>query len=202
MNMTHPHSQVPDTAKALDDPLHLVASRLAIILRRRNETVAIAETSSGGLASAALLGIPGASAFFVGAAVLYSRQARIALTGISEQDLSSNGIRPETEPYARLLAKTIRGQLNATWGLGESGASGPSPSPYGDPPGHVCISVSGPYPLSLTLETGDTTRSRNMTSFAIALLSLLEDAIAKEEAKCPPRQDVQDTSTALPDRKP
>lgn len=123
--------------------------------------------------------MPGASAYFVGSAVLYSRHARAALIGIEEADL--HGMRPETEPYTMLLAQRIRSQLHATWGLGESGAAGPGQSPYGDAPGHVCLSVCGPLALSRTLGTADATRSRNMENFAIALLSLLEDAMSIDE---------------------
>lgn len=88
------------------------AERIAALLKANNETIAIAESSTAGLVSAALLAIPGASAYFLGGAVVYTRQSRAALLGVTEQELA--GIRPSTEPYALLFARKIRGQLATT----------------------------------------------------------------------------------------
>jgi PncC family amidohydrolase len=140
-------------------------------LRARGETVAVAESSAGGLVAAALLAQPGASAFFLGGAVVYTKQAREGLLGITEADMA--GLRPSTEAYALLLARRVRERLGATWGLAETGAAGPTGNRYGDAPGHACFAVAGPTESAATLETGATDRADNMRAFADAALALL-----------------------------
>ena len=73
-----------------------------------------------------MLAIPGASAFFLGGAVVYSRRAGRNLLGITKEDMV--GMRAETEPYARFIAGRMRDTLHATWGIAESGAAGPTGS--------------------------------------------------------------------------
>ncbi|MGH6915935.1 MAG: CinA family protein, partial [Geminicoccales bacterium] len=124
---------------------------------------------------AALLAVPGASAYFVGGGVLYTHKAREALLGISLDD--HPGMRASTEPYALLCATTIRERLGTTWGLGETGATGPSGNRYGDAAGHCCIAIAGPQSRSITLETGQSEREANMWRFARAALDLLEQTI-------------------------
>jgi PncC family amidohydrolase len=153
------------------DRLLPLAERIARRLGERRETIAIAESSTGGLISAALLAVPGASAYFLGGAVVYTAAARSALVGITADDLS--GMRPSTEPYAALLAQRIREQHGATWGLGESGATGPTGNRYGDAAGHSCIAISGPAEHAVTLETGSSDRQANMRAFATRALELL-----------------------------
>ncbi|MFM6991556.1 MAG: CinA family protein [Rhodoferax sp.] len=156
-------------------PLASLAARVAESLRKRGETVSVVEGSAGGLVAAALLAIPGASAYFVGGAVVYTRQAGKALLGLTADDMA--GMRAETEPYARLAAGRIRDKLGTSWGLSESGASGPSGSRYGDLPGHVCVAVVGPHARSRTIETGLSDRSANMDLFARQLLTLFDEAL-------------------------
>ena len=149
--------------------------RIAERLRTRNETIAVSESSAGGLISAALLQVPGASAFFVGSAVIYTGKAREELLGVTPEMLG--GVRSATEAMSRLLARTIRTKLDTVWGLAETGATGPSGNRYGDPAGHCCLALSGPTETSRTLETGSADRSANMTAFANAAFALLEDAL-------------------------
>lgn len=156
-------------------PLAALAERVSTALRSRGETVAIAESSAGGLVSAALLALPGASAFFLGGAVVYTGQARKALLGLTEADLS--GMRPSTEAYAGLIADKIRASHGATWGLGESGAAGPTGNRYGDAAGHACVAVAGPVQAARTIETGDADRGANMDAFARQLLRLFEETL-------------------------
>ena len=151
------------------------AAELAALLKARKETVAVAESSSGGLIAAALLAVPGASAYFLGGAVVYTRQARGALMGISDEAM--RGLRSSSEPYACLLAATIRERHGAVWGLAETGADGPSGNRYGDAAGHSCIAVSGPRARVLTIETAHADRQSNMRAFALAALAALLDAI-------------------------
>jgi len=151
------------------------AAHLGERLRTRGETIAIAESSSGGLIAAALLAQPGASAFFRGGAVVYTRQAREGLLGIAAADMQ--GLRSASEPYALLLAQRLRERLDATWGLAETGAAGPSGNAYGDLPGHSCLAISGPANAVRTLETGSADRVANMRAFAAAALALLGDQL-------------------------
>lgn len=148
-----------------------VAAELGERLRARGETVAVAESSAGGLIAAALLAQPGASAFFRGGAVVYTRQARDGLTGITSAEM--RGMRSASEPYAALLARRMRDRMGATWGLAETGAAGPAGNGYGDAPGHSCLAVSGPADAALTIETGSADRVANMRAFAAAALALL-----------------------------
>jgi PncC family amidohydrolase len=160
----------------MDDLLPL-AEKVAARLIERKETVGVAEGSAGGLISAALLAVPGASAYFVGGAVVYTGAARGAVTGISLDDMKAQGIRPASEPYAALLAQHIRERLNTTWTLAEAGAAGPSGNRYGDPAGHTCIAVAGPAPRTATLRTGSNDRRANMRAFASRALTLLAEQI-------------------------
>lgn len=155
--------------------LSVLATRIGATLRERGQTVAVAESAAGGLVSVALLAIPGASAFFLGGTVVYSRRAGKALLGLTAADLA--GMRAETEPYAVLVAGRMRETLRASWGLGESGAAGPSGSPYGDAPGHVCVAVVGETAVSRTIETGAADRPQNMGIFARQLLQLFDEVL-------------------------
>ena len=154
------------------------AEKAARLLKDRGETIAVAESSTGGLIAAALLALPGASAYFLGGAVVYTQLARRVLLDIA--DISSLGIRASTEPYARLLAQTTRQRFSATWAVAESGATGPAGNRYGDPAGHSCIAVAGPNERAITLETGSGDRSANMHAFTVAALDLLADVITAE----------------------
>jgi len=154
------------------------ADKVAGLLKQRGETLAVAESSTGGLIAAALLALPGASAYFLGGAVVYTQLARRVLLDIA--DISSLGIRASTEPYARLLAQTTRQRFSATWAVAESGATGPAGNRYGDPAGHSCIAVAGPNERAITLETGSGDRSVNMHAFTVAALDLLADVITAE----------------------
>lgn len=151
------------------------AELLGGLLKSRRETVAVAELSSGGLVSAALLAVPGASAYFMGGAVVYTGTARSALLAIGEAEMA--GLRSSSEPYAQLLARTTRERFGTDWGIAETGAAGPAGNRYGDQPGHTCLAISGRTELVRTLETGSADRVANMTSFADALLKLFVEAM-------------------------
>jgi len=155
--------------------LILLAETVAARLKARRESIAIAESSTGGLISAALLALPGASAYFLGGAVAYTRQAKILLLGLDEAALTQ--FRPATEAHALLLARRARARFAAAWGVGETGATGPTGNRYGDPPGHTCLAVAGAVERAVTLETGSAERVANMHAFAAAALRLLADTI-------------------------
>ena len=153
-----------------------LAERVAELLKRRGETIAVAESSTGGLLSAALLAVPGASAYFLGGAVIYTHVARRSLLAIPDEAMS--GMRASTEPYALLLARTVRERFSTTWGIAESGATGPTGNRYGDAAGHSCIAVAGTTETAITLETGDSDRVANMRAFTAAALDLLARRLA------------------------
>jgi nicotinamide-nucleotide amidase len=151
------------------------AEAIAARLTTRRETIAVAESSTGGLIAAALLAVPGASAYFIGGAVVYTRQARRALLGIPDEAMA--GMRASTEAYALLLARSARERFPASWALAESGAAGPTANRYGDAAGHSCLALAGPIERNLTLETGSADRRANMRAFAAAALDLLWQAL-------------------------
>jgi nicotinamide-nucleotide amidase len=152
-----------------------LAEKIAAGLKARRETIAVAESSTGGLIAAALLALPGASAYFVGGAVVYTRAARAGLLGISEAEMKD--LRASTEVYALMCAKAMRMRCGATWALGETGATGPTGNRYGDAAGHSCIAVVGPsIERAITIETGSGDRQGNMRAFAARALELFVDA--------------------------
>ena len=159
------------------DSLSPIAQELAERLKARHETVAVAESSSGGLISAALLAVPGASAYYLGGAVVYTGKARMALMGLTRESVA--GMRSSSEPYALLLARTARENFGTTWGVSETGAAGPTGNPYGDAAGHTCVAVSGPVEMAFTLETASPDRAANMIAFAKAALDLLSSAMGE-----------------------
>jgi PncC family amidohydrolase len=155
-------------------PLFALGARVGDKLVARGETLAVAESSTGGLISAALLSRAGASAYYFGAAVLYTRRSRRLLTTLSSDD--TVGMRSSSPPYAQLLARHQRERFRAHWGLAETGAAGPAGNTYGDPAGHSCLAVDGPVCLERLLRTGQSDRQRNMLVFATAALQPLEQA--------------------------
>jgi PncC family amidohydrolase len=174
--MSAPSSVGPGTLPGEDfASLFSLAARVGDRLAARGETIAVAESSAGGLISAALLGRAGASAYYLGGAVVYTRRARRLLTALGTEELA--GMRSSSPPYARALARHQRARFGATWGLAETGAAGPTGNGYGDPAGHACLAVDGPVARERTLGTGRPDRRANMVAFAIAALELLDEAI-------------------------
>ena len=153
-----------------------LAEPVAALLRRRKETIAVAESSAGGLISAALLAVPGASDYYIGGAVIYTGKAWYSLRDFNQALLG--GFRSATEENALIRARMARDRFGASWGIGETGAAGPSGNRYGDPAGHACLAVSGATELSITVKTGKSDRLENMHLFTAQALRLLEKALA------------------------
>lgn len=149
-----------------------IAERVGALLKERGETVAVSESSSGGLVSAALLAVPGASAYFMGGVVVYTGDARDEFLGFNLD--AHPGVRSASEPYAALCASAAKEKLGTTWGLSETGAAGPTGNRYGDDAGHTCVAVSGPTEVAETMETGLTERDTNMGLFAARALETFE----------------------------
>lgn len=152
-------------------PLASISAEVGELLKQRRQTLAVAESSAGGLINAALVALPGASAYYLGGVIIYAGESRRALLGIQSDEIKH--IRSATEPMAELLARRVRAKLGATWGLAETGAAGPTGNRYGDAPGHACIAVSGPLDRVITLETGSADREANMWAFARRAIELL-----------------------------
>jgi len=152
-----------------------LAARVGHALKARGETVAVGESSAAGLISAALLSVPGASAWYLGGAVVYTRRARRGLVDIPDEAMA--GIRSASEPYALLLAGQVRERMRASWGLAETGASGPTGNSYGDAAGHSCLAVSGPVTRVITIEMASSDRVDNMMVFTARALQLLDEAL-------------------------
>ncbi|GGC79190.1 CinA family protein [Chelatococcus reniformis] len=167
------------SADTIPPSLTRLARTCAERLIARQETIGISESSAGGLVAAALLAVPGASAYFLGASVTYARPAARGFLGIERLP---PGVRSSTEAYAAFMAETVRLRLGATWGLCETGAAGPSTNRYGDPTGHTCLAIAGPVADTRTLRTGLGEREPNMIAFAEAALQLLHDTLAAKDS--------------------
>lgn len=148
-----------------------IAEQIAARLIAAKQTISIAESSTGGLISAALLAVPGASAYYMGGTVVYTRVARKVLMDIPNDVMRQ--YRSSTEPYAQLLADQMRERMATDWALSETGAAGPGGNIYGDAAGHSCFGVSGPFRGSMTLETGSGDRAANMDVFARTAMEFL-----------------------------
>ena len=156
-----------------------IGSHVGAALKTAGQTVAVAESSAGGVISASLLAVPGASAYFKGGGVVYTGDSKKTLMAIADEALAE--ARAATETHALHLARSARQRLGADWGIGETGAAGPTGNRYGDAPGHTCIGVSGPVEMAITLETGNQERAANMEAFATAALDLLARCIDRSE---------------------
>jgi len=155
----------------------MIGETAGAMLKERGETLAVAESSAGGLINAALVAVPGASAYYLGGAIIYTAASRSGFLQISKEDMAHT--RSATEAMAQLLAKRVREKLGATWALAETGAAGPSGNRYGDAPGHACIAVSGPVEKVITVETGSADREANMWAFAQRAIELLTSCLRR-----------------------
>lgn len=149
-----------------------VAEKIGEALKRRGETIAVAESSSGGLIAASLLSVAGASAYFVGGAVSYTRKSMTELLKLGDSDFKE--MRGLTEPTALVMARAIRARLSTSWGIAEIGASGPTGSRYGDAAGTSAIAVVGEKEHAMVVRTTSADRVANMEKFAYAALELLQ----------------------------
>ena len=155
------------------------AQAAAAHLTAAAQTVAVAESSTGGLISAALLAVPGASAYYLGGSVIYTLPSRRHILGIRRADVE--GLAPMTEEMVLPFAQKARDQLDPTWGIAELGIAGPTGVRYDKSqpeiaPGSSVIAVTGPKTLTTRVSTGHNDREQNMWAFAKAALGLLAEA--------------------------
>lgn len=155
-----------------------LAKKVADLLKKRGETIAIGESSVGGLVAASLVAQAGASAFYVGGTVIYTPQAGRVLRAGAGVDLK--GQTPLTPGFVEAIAAGFRAQMGTDWATAEMGAAGPSGSPYGPGPGTGAIAVAGPVSRGRLVQTGSADRIGNMRSFGQAKLALLLECL--EEA--------------------
>lgn len=160
------------------------APEIARRLADAGHTLALCETATGGLMSAALLAVPGASAWYLGSALAYSRTSRHALLDLHAEDV--RGLEPLSDRMVQVFADRVRARLGTDWGLAELGIAGPAPSPYGGPAGVAVLAVTGPVTLFRRIETGSADRAANMQAFADAGLTLLNQALTAAERHADP----------------
>lgn len=159
------------------ESLTALGAAVGALLTERKQTLAVAESSAGGLINAALVSVPGASAYYLGGCVIYTATGREQLLGLTAEDMK--GMRSASQAFAQLLAQRVRTKLGTTWGLSETGASGPGGNRYGDAPGHACVAVAGPVEAVITIDTRSAEREENMWAFARRAVELLEACVRK-----------------------
>jgi len=161
----------------LNDEQKALANEIAALLTAREQKVAVAEATAGGLISAALLWVPGASRYFAGGGVTYTLNSRIQLAGVPAETLEN--YRGTTAEMIATLAESMRQRLGADWCIAESGLAGPTGGRSGAAPGRVTIGVAGPVSRTEVVETGVADREANMIDFATRALRFLRDAVVE-----------------------
>lgn len=162
-----------------------VLSEIASILRKNNYTLAVSEAACGGLISAYLVSIPGASDFYIGGKLVYSLKQRLKLSGWSPEEISS--YTGPSEQVALKLARTTKYELGSTFVLSETGFAGPGVDLHLDKKpnasvGNVFLGLVGPQnEVSSHHETKKSDRSENMAEFARVGLEFLLAELRKIE---------------------
>jgi nicotinamide-nucleotide amidase len=144
------------------------------LLAERGETVAVAESLTGGLLGAALTATPGASATFRGGLIVYATDLKETLGGVPGPLLAAEG--PVSAHVAAALAAGARDRLGATYGLGVTGVAGPEPQ-NGQPVGTVHLAVAGPAEGEVRSLRCKGDREQIRAATVVAALSLLADVV-------------------------
>jgi len=126
---------------ASDPPIE---ERVGDLLERREETVAVAEGCTGGLASVLLTSVPGASDYLDRALVPYDYDALRDLLAVSRETLDAHGA--VSEPAVREVARGIRDTADATWGIATAGVAGPGGGSAETPVGTGFVGVAHAAP--------------------------------------------------------
>jgi len=120
-----------------------IEDALVAVLKRRNETLAVAESMPGGHLAARLTAIPGVSEVFLGGVTVYSARAKAVLAGLDPGFIQAHGT--VSEPVTAALAEAIRARLGTTWGLAVTGNAGPTEDKDGPAPVGTClVAAAGP----------------------------------------------------------
>ena len=118
------------------------ADRIVSRLTERGETVAFAESTAGGLITAAVITVPGASAVIPGSLIAYGNRPKIDLLGVPRELLKEHGA--VSAECARAMAERVRALMGTTWGVAETGIAGPGGGSPGKPAGGVYLAIAGP----------------------------------------------------------
>lgn len=158
-------------AAAFSDGEADVAAVVVSLLRARGETIAIAESCTGGQLTARIAAIPGCSAALLEGVVAYANAAKVRCCGVSTRTLEAYGA--VSEPVARQLAAGIRDRAGSDWGVGVTGIAGPGGGSSAKPVGTVHMAVCGPGGIEAHVHTrlpGDRARVTARTATAALLL--------------------------------
>ncbi|HEX7705911.1 MAG TPA: nicotinamide-nucleotide amidohydrolase family protein, partial [Thermoanaerobaculia bacterium] len=117
-------------------------SVVGALLSQRGETLAVAESCTGGLLGSRITDVAGSSSYFLGGAICYTGEAKIAMADVDPELIREHG--QVSEPVAHALASGIRARFGATWGVGITGIAGPGGGTPEKPVGTVHIAVAGP----------------------------------------------------------
>lgn len=118
-----------------------IATRVAGPLQMRQETIALAESCTGGLLAASLTALPGASAYFAGGVVAYANAVKEGVLAVPHQMLIESGA--VSEPVAVAMAEGVRALLQTDWAISTTGIAGPGGGSLDKPVGTVWIAVAG-----------------------------------------------------------
>jgi PncC family amidohydrolase len=165
---------VPSAALSSDD---LLATSVGEALASRGEKVAVVESTAGGLVSARLLSVPGASLWFDRGVVAYGGNSKQLFTGVDPELLRSFGaVSPEA---VTAMATGMRERANVAWAVAESGIAGPQGSRRSPKPaGFVSIAVVGPDVVRAAEYQFEGSRIEVMARIAEQCLTMLLDAVA------------------------
>lgn len=119
-----------------------LAARVVATLRRRSQTIATAESLTGGLVGATITGVPGASAVYRGGLITYATELKATLAGVASSVLATDG--PVATTTAAQLAQGAARACGADWGVATTGVAGPNDQD-GHPVGQVFVAVAGPF---------------------------------------------------------
>ena len=118
-----------------------MAARVLETLAGRGETLATAESLTGGLLCSRLTDVPGASRSFVGGVVSYATRVKVSLLGVPPEVVQEHGV--VSQECARAMAEGVRERLDATWGLATTGVAGPDEQ-EGRAVGTGWVAIAGP----------------------------------------------------------
>lgn len=139
-----------------------LATEIIGLLTESGQTVAAAESLTGGLVAAALTDVPGSSRAFRGGVIAYATELKTLLLGVDEGMLAAHG--PVYAPVASAMAQGVRKRLAATIGVATTGVAGPGPQD-GQPAGtvHIAVSLSGDTVVRTIALAGDRDEVRKLT---------------------------------------
>lgn len=151
------------------------------MLRNRSETLAVAESCTGGTLSRLITSVPGSSDYYSGGVVAYANEVKVGLLEVSPALIEAHGA--VSSPVAEAMARGIRERLGSTWAIATTGIAGPGGGTETKPVGLIYVAVAGPWgAVGIELKLGKR-RENNMDMAAFAGLNLLRKEILKQKAE-------------------